>query len=206
MSASRTLGRAGSGVLVCLRNATRSQHAALAGSPAMARLFSATFTVGEYRTHLERLLGLFEPLESTVATAAGPGTPPLALNRSNALREDLRHMGATSSGLQALERCRALPPIRASGLRGYDYVMLGSMLGGELIVKRLRTVLGSAAGFRFYGNGSARSEAQWASFCADLELHGTADVDAICATAVGIFATYAAWLGSAPLAHANRAW
>ena len=204
MTARRTLGTGVSGVLDRLQNATRSRHAALAASPAMARLFASTYTHFEYRAHLERLLGLFEPLERIVARAANPGKPRLALNRSSALREDLRHMGATSHDLEALERCRQLPPIRAAGLRGYDYVMLGSMLGGELIVKRLRTVLGSAAGFRFYGDGSGRSEAQWASFCADLELHGKADVEAICATAVDIFEAYAAWLGSPPDSITNR--
>jgi heme oxygenase len=164
----------------------------------MSRLFDAAYTIPEYQSHLGRLLGLFEPLECVVACAAGPGNPVRALERSSALREDLTVMGATAGDIDALERCRWLPRIEPAGLYGYAYVILGSMMGGRIIVKRLRTILGPAASFRFYGDGNGRSESLWASFCSDLEKNGRENVDAICATAVEIFDAYASWL-SEPL-------
>jgi heme oxygenase len=160
----------------------------------MSRLFDAAYTIPEYKSHLGRLLGLFEPLECAVACAADPGNPVRALGRSNALREDLTIMGATASDMDALERCRRLPRIEPAGLYGYAYVILGSMMGGEIIVKRLRTILGPAASFHFYGAGNGRSELLWASFCSDLEKNGKDNVEAICATAVDIFDAYASWL------------
>jgi len=160
----------------------------------MARLFHSAYTVSEYRAHLGRLLGLFEPLERSVARAAKPGNPVLALERSSALREDLRLMGATEIEIDALERYHWVSPIDPAGLFGYSYVILGSMMGGKIIVKRLRATLGPTASFHFYGDQNECSEALWASFCSNLEENGKDNVEAICATAVGIFDAYAAWL------------
>jgi heme oxygenase len=114
----------------------------------MSRLFDAAYTILEYQSHLSRLLGLFEPLEYAVACAVDPENPVRALERSRALSE-VTVMGATTSDIAALERCRWLPRIEPAGLYGYAYVILGSMMGGRIIVKRLRTILGPAASFRF---------------------------------------------------------
>jgi heme oxygenase len=169
----------------------------------MARLFDEAYTIPEYQSHLGRLLGLFEPLERAVACAAHPTDSVRTLERSSALREDLTIMGATTSDIDALERYRWLSPIQPAGLYGYAYVILGSMMGGKIIVKRLRAVLGPAASFHFYGGGNGGSEALWASFCLDLEEHGKENIDAICATAVEIFDAYATWL-SEPLRGAGN--
>jgi heme oxygenase len=194
----------GPGVIEALRDATRSRHAQLGASPAMSRLFDAAYTIPEYQSHLGRLLGLFEPLECAVACAADPENPVRTFERSSALREDLTIMGATASDIDALERCRWLPRIEPAGLYGYAYVILGSMMGEKIIVKRLRTILGPAASFHFYDDGNARSEALWASFRSDLEKNGKENVEAICATAVEIFDAYASWLSEPLLQKGNR--
>jgi heme oxygenase len=185
-------------ILEALRFATHSQHASLAASSAMARLFHPAYTVSEYRAHLGQLLGLFEPLERAAADATNSEGVLLTLRRSVSLHEDLRIMGGTARDISALKRCRQLPPITRAGLPGYNYVILGSMLGGKIIVKRLRTVLGPDASFLFYGDGIDRFEDLWASFCADLKENREHDVQEICATAVGVFDAYAAWV-SQPL-------
>jgi heme oxygenase len=183
-----------SSVIEALRDATRSRHTRLGASPALARLFDANYTISEYREHLGRLLGLFEPLERAVADATLPGDPVRDLQRSSALRDDLRAMGATTRDICSLERYHGLAPFDPDGLRGYTYVILGSMMGGKIIVKRLRAVLGADASFRFYGDGNRRPEAAWTSFCSNLEENGKGDVHAICATAVAIFDAYESWL------------
>jgi heme oxygenase len=101
--------------------------------------------------------------------------------------------------MDALERCSRIPPITTSGLRGYTYVLLGSMLGGRIIVMQLRKVLGQDASFRFYGDGNGQCETARASFRQDLEENGKNDVEAICSTAAAIFDTYADWLSGTPL-------
>ncbi len=168
----------------------------------MARLFDANYTISEYREHLGRLLGLFEPLERAVADATDPGDPVRGLQRSNALLDDLRTMGATTRDIESLDRYRGLGPIDPAGLYGYTYVILGSMMGGKIIVKRLRAILGTDASFRFYGDGNGRPESLWASFCSDLEKNGENNLQSICATAVAIFDAYDAWL-SEPILQAG---
>jgi len=190
---------ADAGVIGALRSATQSRHEQLGASRSMRRLFDSAYTLAEYRAHLGRLLGIFEPLEGAVAVVADAADPALSLRRSVALREDLERMGASASEIAGFERCRTLPPISRAGVRGYAYVTIGSMLGGKIIGKRLRSVLGPAASLCFYDDGNGRPEALWSAFCRDLEEWGAGDVDPICATAAGIFDAYAAWL-SEPIA------
>jgi hypothetical protein len=68
------------------------------------------------------------------------------------------------------------------------------MQGGKIIVDRLRSVLGTDASFRFYGDEDGRSQALWESYCLELRESQNSDVQAICDTAAGIFDAYAAWL------------
>jgi heme oxygenase len=162
----------------------------------MSRLFADDYTIPEYRAHLGRLLGFFEPLEIAASHQDMGGA--LAIQRSGDLREDLRIMGTTVRNIEALDRCQSLPAISRAGLRGYTYVILGSTLGAKVIVKQLRASLGPSASFRFYGDEDGRYQAAWTSFRLDLEENGKDDVEAICATAVGVFGAYAAWF-SEPL-------
>jgi len=180
-------------VIEALRDATRSLHEGLGSSAAMSRLFASDYTISEYRLHLNRLLGFFEPLECAASLAAQTEGSVQLLQRSSDLREDLHNMGATAQDIDAIERCQRLPPIVPAGLRGYTYVILGSTLGARIIVKQLRAALGPDASFRFYGDEDGRYQAAWAAFRLDLEENGKDDVEAICATAAGIFDSYAAW-------------
>jgi heme oxygenase len=160
----------------------------------MTRLFDDGYSISEYRTHLGRLLGLFEPLEQAAARAAGPTDLVHTFQRARALREDLGMLGATPAEIDALERCRRIPQFAPAGLPGYSYVILGSMLGGKIIVKRLRAVLSSRAPFGFYGDGQGCPESLWEMFCRDLEKSGMDDTASICEAAVAVFDAYAWWM------------
>jgi heme oxygenase (biliverdin-IX-beta and delta-forming) len=196
-------GQSEPSVMGALRSATCSRHARLATSPAMARLFAPDYTLFEYRAHLGCMLGLFEPLERAAAHAAEVGQSLSALQRSKDLVDDLSTMGSSADEIDAFERCPYVPSLPTAGLRGYLYVTLGSMLGGEIIVKRLRSVFGNDASYRFYGGREPQSyESYWTSFCSDVEERGKEDVQMICATAVQVFDVYAAWL-SEPLHRAG---
>jgi len=185
-------------VLKALRGATRLRHASLSAIPAMVRLFDSAYTVSEYRSHLGRLFGFFDPLERAVGKVIDFADPVHSYRRSLALREDLLIMGVTAKDIDALQRCSELPHISHAGVPGYSYVVLGSMLGGKIIVNRLGSILGSGASFRFFGDANNRYEVMWASYCAHLEKTQESDIQTICATAVGIFDAYATWL-SKPL-------
>lgn len=183
-------------ILDALRTATRSRHAALGASAAMVRLFEPTYTIAEYRAHLGDLLGLFEAIEAAASRVATPEDPAPLHRRSVDLRDDLAIMGVDAPGIDRLGDTQILADLPAGGLRGYTYVILGSMLGGRLIVKHLRAVLGPSASLRFYGAGEAGSIALWEAFCADLATARNADVRAICETASAVFDAYADWLST----------
>lgn len=186
------------GVIETLRSATRTRHAKLASCPAMVRLFDTGYSVSEYRFHLGRLLGLFEPLESAVAAAARPSDPVNSLRRSRELREDLQHMGITAKEIDKIERCRRIPLITTAGLPGYTYVILGSLLGGKIISRRLRAVLGPDVSLQFYGNEKTRYEELWAAFCQDLEANGRKNLPIIRDTAIALFDLYDGWFSETP--------
>ena len=165
----------------------------------MARIFAPDYTLFEYRAHLGCMLGLFEPLERAAADAAGTSQSLSTLQRSKDLLDDLSTMGLSADEIDAFERCPYVPTLPTAGMPGYFYVTLGSMLGGEIIVKRLRSVFSDEASYRFYGGREPQSyESQWTSFCSDVEERGKEDAQMICATAVRVFDVYAAWL-SKPL-------
>lgn len=115
-------------VIEALRDATRSRHESLASSPGMSRLFESDYTIAEYRAHLARLLGFFEPLENTASEANAEGSPSV-VRRSTDLFEDLRIMGVSAHEIAAIQRCHRLPAFALGGLRGYTYVVLGSTIG-----------------------------------------------------------------------------
>ncbi len=183
-----------SSVLEALREATRSRHAMFGACPAMARLFEPSYTMSEYKALLGRLLGLFEPLERAASDAADPEDSVRYIQRSIALREDLEIMGATSADLEALEWCSRIPLMTKAGLPGYRYVILGSMLGGKIIARQLRSVLGPNASLLFYGDENGCSGALWNSLCLELESSPPQDRDMICSTATNIFDLYGEWL------------
>lgn len=181
-------------VLEALRLATRSRHEKLASCPGMVRLFEPNYSISEYRRHLGRLLGLFEPLERSIAGVAETSNLAFSLQRAGDLREDLLIMGTTRKELDALERCQCLPPVSSQGLLGYSYAILGSSLGAKIIVKQLRNVLGPGASVQFYGDEKGRCATLWPIFLQILEARGRPDIKTICATAAGIFDAYETWL------------
>ena len=181
-------------ILDALRAATRSRHAALGRTEAMVRLFEPTYTIAEYRAHLGDLLGLFDAIEAAASRAATPEDPAPLHRRSLDLRDDLAIMGVEPAGIDRLGDVHILTDLPAGGLRGYTYVILGSMLGGRLIVKQLRSVLGPSASLRFYGAGASGALGLWEAFCAELATARNADVRAICSTASAVFDAYAHWL------------
>jgi heme oxygenase len=184
----------GLSVIEAIRDATRSRRASLASSPGMSRLFECDYTISEYRAHLGRLLGFFEPLENSASHGANAEGSASVVRRSTDLRENLRFMGVSAHDIDAIQRCDRLPAFAPGGLRGHTYAVLGSTLGTRIIVEQLRTVLGPSASFRSYGDENGLYQAPRSALGSDLEGSEKNDVEPVCATADA----YAAWF-SEPL-------
>lgn len=92
-----------------LREVTRSRHLALHEAPLMRRLFAADYALAEYRTHLESMLGVIEPLERAAERSIDAALAPHFARRSQRLCEDLSAMGASSAQIGGVPRCRIAP-------------------------------------------------------------------------------------------------
>jgi heme oxygenase len=109
---------------------------------AAVRLMDADLTPGAYRRHLEALHGFYVPLEDQLARRLGQAVPALRVHerwKVPLLEADLRALGHDAASLARLPRCSRLPPL--PGLPealGCLYVLEGSTLGGQLILRHLR--------------------------------------------------------------------
>lgn len=154
-----------------------------------------------YRALLERLLGIYVPLEAALTridwsrTSIGPDR----LAKAEWLRADLHFLGLAPARIGELPLAGALPEIRgvAQGL-GVLYVLEGATLGGQLTLRRLEPALGvtASAGARFFASWGREVGPRWRAFVAELERYGRvpADVERMERAAIATFACFEAWL------------
>ncbi len=136
-----------------LKTETRPHHER---TEAAVRLMDADLTPAAYRRHLEALYGFYVPLEHQLAQRLGQAVPALRVDerwKVPLLEADLRALGHDTASLAALPRCPNLPPL--PGLPealGCFYVLEGSTLGGQLILRHLRRHFAGVAvgGFTFF--------------------------------------------------------
>lgn len=193
----------GLSILQTLRDATRSAHARIEGSPAMLRLMSDDYTEPEYVQHLGRLLGFYEPFEAALAEGGADDEAPASQCRSRLLRRDLRTLGLARAQIQTLARCGKLPRVTGANLLGCLYVYEGAALGGQTIARRLRQTLPSTPSFAFYHQDAAGTGRRWRAFCLSLETRDAVSLRAICESAVAVFDTFENWLEGTSLSAAQ---
>ncbi|AKQ69061.1 bacteriophytochrome heme oxygenase BphO [Myxococcus hansupus] len=131
----------------------------------------ADLTPSAYRRHLEALLGFYAPLEARLASLPLERLAGLAIQerwKVSLLEEDLRAFGHDAHSLARLPRCEALPAL--PGLPealGCLYVLEGSTLGGQLILRHLRRQFESAsppATFSFFNAYGDAVGPRWRAF------------------------------------------
>jgi heme oxygenase len=144
-------------LLQTLKAETRPHHER---AERVVRLMEPSLTLAGYRRHLEALYGLYASLEVTLAARLEGRFPPLRLEerwKLPLLAEDLRALGHEEASLARLPRPSRPPSLPdVPEALGCLYVLEGSTLGGQLILRHLqRHFEGVAAGgfvfFRAYG-------------------------------------------------------
>ncbi|WP_223642256.1 biliverdin-producing heme oxygenase [Corallococcus sp. EGB] len=155
-----------------LKTETRSHHERTEG---VLRLMDAHLTPADYRRQLEDFHGLYLPLEARLAGPLSSLEPALELAsrwKTPLLEEDLRAMGHDAGSIARLPRAAPLPSL--TGLAealGCAYVLEGSTLGGQLILRHLRRHFGPDAGvgtFAFVRAYGDRVGPMWRAFGAVL--------------------------------------
>ncbi|QSQ28369.1 biliverdin-producing heme oxygenase [Pyxidicoccus parkwayensis] len=141
-----------------LKTETRPHHER---TEAAVRLMDPGLTLGDYRRHLEALHGFYVPLESQLAARLDGAVPALRAHerwKVPLLEQDLCALGHDASSLARLPRCALLPPLPGvPEALGCVYVLEGSTLGGQLILRHLKrhfanTPVGHFAVFQAYGD------------------------------------------------------
>lgn len=176
-----------------LKQASHSRHIRLGKLPAMRRIFADDFTIAEYQAHIAQLLGFFEPMEQAIVRAMPRELIPDVFRRAGVLHDDLSAMGWTAMQVASVRRCTHVPDIPPAGLRGYLYVVLGSMLGGQVIARHLRRQLGPRISLKFYGGSDGENDSRWTAFLADLERSKRGDLEIISAAMHATMDAFAAW-------------
>ena len=209
-------------MLSALRAATAPLHGQLEARLDVGRRLGSH---AGYAGLLATMLGAVAPLEAALDRFdwAGAGLDAaVARWRTPLIEADLRHLGLSDAAIAALPRSGELSAASRSGglataSRGGDpatappgalpplpsrdaafgalYVLEGSALGGQLILRQAREALGvePGAGASFYGaHGRPPVGEGWRAFRAALERH-CADVPAAAAAAAGSFRLLGDW-------------
>ncbi|WP_224243091.1 biliverdin-producing heme oxygenase [Hyalangium gracile] len=150
-----------------LKAETRPHHER---AESAVRLMEPGLTLEHYRHHLEALYGFFAPLEASLASLLTGLMPELRVDerwKLPLLLKDLRALGHDAASLARLPRATQLPPL--PGLPealGCFYVLEGSTLGGQLILRHLqRHFAGTPAGdFAFFSAYGEAVGPMWRAF------------------------------------------
>ncbi len=159
-----------------------------------------------YRDLLERFYGYYSPLEQRLMAVASSGTLPLDLQprlKAALLRQDLLALGRTAEEIIELPVCQELPQVAdAADALGCLYVLEGATLGGQIISREVRRVLGlglsSGCAF-FYSYGTSTGK-YWSDFCSALADYGDRHPGAesqVIAAATETFARLERWIEGA---------
>jgi len=180
-----------------LKNATADAHQRL---ERQMPVMSDAFTLNDYRVLLERLIGLYEPMEKEMGNAIRLDDWELEFNarrKVNALRHDLLSLGHTRESLQQIPLAANHPAITTrEDFLGSSYVLEGSTLGGIMIIRHLRKKWGSdLEASQFFSIYGADVHEKWQQFCNWLNQYsGKVSEDNVIAAANATFKAMEDWL------------
>jgi heme oxygenase len=162
-------------LLLRLREATAPLHAEAEGAALVRGVLGPGGTEVDYRHYLARLLGVHAPLEAALgahAALAHAGFDAGARRKVPLLEADLCALGLSSAQVDALPRCARVPDVTPLGRAlGCAYVLEGSTLGGQYLLRQLRPRLPHLEGraTAFLAGYGPRTGPLWRDFLAVLE-------------------------------------
>lgn len=180
-----------------LRDATADIHDRL---EKQLPVMDPSFSRDDYRRLLERMFGFYEPIEESMAEAIRRDAWELefsARRKVNALKHDLLSLGHTRESLERIPRAALLPKVLTrEEFIGVSYVLEGSTLGGNVIVRQLKRRWGAEwEASQFFGIYGAGVHEKWQEFCKWLN-HSSTTVseEQVIAAAYSTFEAMETWL------------
>ncbi len=182
-----------------LREATAEAHKKVEKAMALEERCTALPT---YRALLADLWGLYAPLEARLTALHWDAVGIDFRHRTKTpwLHADLTILGASEFDIEALPRAVDLPSIRcpADGF-GALYVLEGASLGGQIIMRHIKSELGldQSTGARFFSSYGADVGERWRSFVATMTAFADAEdcAQAMERAALATFDSFLLWLG-----------
>lgn len=184
-------------VMAHLRAGTRSLHARVEAS---VDLVGRCATLDGYRDLLVRMLGLHAPLEKALERLEwrAAGIDLEERRKARLLRTDLSVLGVSPDAASAA--CLPDLPTLAAGF-GCLYVLEGSTLGGQIILRHVEASLGvgPASGASFFASYGPRLGIMWRAFGEAATFHCDTPerLDEALHAAVSTFEAFDTWIGKA---------
>lgn len=181
-----------------LRDATAEAHQKVEAAMALTERCADR---DSYLALLSALWGLYAPLESQLASLRWDGLGIDFDQRAKTpwLHADLTMLGLSTSDIAALPRALDLPSIQcpADGF-GVLYVLEGASLGGQIILRQIKSRLGLTehAGARFFASYGAEVGEYWRRFVAAMAAYGETEprAKAIERAALATFDCFLHWI------------
>ena len=182
-----------------LRSETRPDHHAL---ESVMDLLREDLTLGHYRYWVEKLYGVFAPLEDRIVSRWGLDAFGLDLaerRRAPLLVADLKALGVADP--MRIPVCQDLPALTGDPEAfGCLYVLEGSALGGHVVSRHVLHTLGltpETGGAFFNGHGD-RTGTMWRTFRSALADYAvTPEIQGrVIAAARATFRSFRSWCGA----------
>lgn len=176
-----------------LRAETRDLHDRIEAS---VRIGGEGFTKTDYVTFLASTYGFVAPCETALRRRElGAVLADLEDRFKEArLAGDLVACGVSPG---SVPRCTELPPLETTAdALGYLYVLEGSSLGSQILVRQVHDALGDSVPLAYLTGYGSRTGAMWQSFKRALAEHGSAapaEQDRVIASARATFASLTTW-------------
>lgn len=174
-----------------LKEKTQVYHQQIERAYLIDQLLHASINLTGYQLLLKKFHAYIAPCENRILTSSWSSLLH-GREKASRLRRDLLDFGISDNS-----KCQALPPLTSQEeIFGYLYVMEGSTLGGQIIVKILQNKLGLTAQYGacyFNGYGSDTLK-MWTEFCHLLNQVNREQVPQILGSASRTYTTLIDWI------------
>ncbi len=129
-------------ILQKIKEQTRVQHDQIERNPLTSSIAEGTIDLPLYSKLLQKFYGFHHPLEAQMKVLPEWKSYNFDIQarfKTQHLVHDLRYLGLSSEAIENLEKCEDLPAVQnfAQGL-GVLYVLEGSTLGGQILLRHLQ--------------------------------------------------------------------
>ncbi|MCY7422357.1 MAG: biliverdin-producing heme oxygenase [Chitinophagaceae bacterium] len=187
-----------------LRSRTANQHSLLEQNTASKNLLSPQVTAADYATYLSLLYGFVKGFENIIFPLLQHSITDIEERRkTHLLIADLNMLGIDEAGIAVIpdQFFAEVYHSNATALGGM-YVLEGSVLGGAVVYKHLKTTLGieaiagKAKYFTVYGPGTGT---RWKNFLQAFCLASSGMEEEVIKSASQTFSILHHWFNNAPL-------